>query len=126
MQDLEKTIAQTVSAAIEAQAKAGLISALGGVDGVADAIFRTLMTRKVKVDYREIPMLDFVLQQSFTDAMKAVVNDIFNEQRDEIRRLIAARLRTDSKDLANTLVDRMFGKGDKPLYIGMNVTMGGN
>lgn len=107
MKDLEETIAKTVQSAIESQAKAQLITALGGVDQVAEAMIRVLCNRTVERNYRKVSLLDATLEDAMKDAMKALVVEVFDEQRAEVRKLLAARIKKDAATIADAMVASM-------------------
>ena len=107
MKDLEDTIKTTVQAAVQAQAKVALIEGLGGVDRLADKMLDVLLKGTVKRDYREVRIIDAVLQDALKDEMTRLIKELFDEQRDEIRKQLTARIRKDSAGIAEQIVGQM-------------------
>jgi arginine deiminase len=107
MKDLEQTIASTVQSAVQAQAKVALIEGLGGVERLADEMLNVLLKAKVKRDFREVRVIDAVLQDALRDEMKRLIEELFNEQRAEIRKLLTARIRKDASSIAEQIVGQM-------------------
>lgn len=110
MDDLTRTIERTVASAIEAQAKAEFLKALGGTDHLVDRFLKVASTYKVKRDYRDVPLLDACIEDTVTRVVGDMVNELVNEHRDDIKKAIASRLRSTSKDVANQMVDHVFGR----------------
>jgi hypothetical protein len=116
MDDLTRTIEKTVASAIESQAKAQFLTALGGTDQLIDRFLHVASKYTVKRDYRDVPLLDATIQDTVQKVVKDLVAEMVDENRDELKKAIASRLRSNAKDVATQLVDSCLGEG-KNLYI---------
>lgn len=111
MKDLEETIASTVQAAVQAQAKAKLIDALGGTDAMMDSFIRMICTRKVERNYKQVPLLDSLLEKAVDEAIRQIVADLLSENEQQIKAEVAKRVRADAKSVAEALVTRVLPQG---------------
>lgn len=112
MDDLTRTISQTVSSAIEAQAKAQFLTALGGTDHLISRFLAVAANSKVKRNNRDVPLLDAVIEDAVKKVVTDLVAEMLDENRDAVKKALAARLRSSSKDVADQLVDHvMKGQG---------------
>ena len=111
MDDLTKTIATTVSSAIEAQAKAQFLAALGGTDLLIDKFLHVASKYTVKRDYRDVPLLEATISDQVQELVKQLVTEMVQDSREELKVEVAKRLRSNSKELAERLVDAAIGEG---------------
>lgn len=111
MDDLTKTIATTVSSAIEAQAKAQFLAALGGTDVLIDKFIQVAANYTVERNYRKVKLLDATIEDAVKKAVNELVEEMFAEHREQIKKELASRLRSESKDIAAKLVDHAIGAG---------------
>ncbi len=120
MDDLTKTIATTVSSAIEAQAKAQFLAALGGTDELIDRFLKVAANYTVERNYKKIPLLDAVIQDAVQKVVIDLVNEMLQDERGRVKVELAKRLRSDAKTVAEQLVNNVFPAG-KGLYLDIRV-----
>lgn len=120
MEDLNKTIATTVASAIEAQAKAQFLTALGGTDHLIERFLAVAANTKVKRDYREIPLLDDVIHRTVEGVVKELIGEMVETERDALKAELAKRLRSDAKTIAAQLVEHIIPEG-KGIYFTVNM-----
>lgn len=123
MQNLDKTINDTIRDAVKAKTQAAIIEAFGGADQLIGGLIDAALNSKVKKDYRDVPWFAVVCEQVIHQGVKDAMSELLDELRPEIRKEMRRRITADRDSIVDALMAAVVGAATAGGQWRMNVIL---